>query len=184
MNLANLNQKKIYILFFLSITTGVVGCNHLSATNPALPITDEWEVIKVSDGDSLTVRQTNGQEKKLRLCGIDAPEKAQPLGKQSKANLEKLVDEANKTVMVAPIETDRYGRLVAEVFTAKNGSEKLLNEEQLSSGMAYEYTQYSGKCPNKIALTNAEAIAKSKRLGVWGGNYQKPWDYRRAKRSN
>lgn len=179
---SNFNQNKIYNIFFLGIITGIVGCNSLSASSPAMPMTEEWQVLKVSDGDSLTVHQTNGQEKKLRLCGIDAPEKRQPLGDKSKANLQRLSDEVGGTVQVIEVESDRYGRTVAEVFSSKNGQDKFWNEEQLSSGNAYLYAQYAGKCPNVIALRNGEAIAKSKRLGVWSSNYQKPWDYRKQQR--
>ncbi|KZL51218.1 MULTISPECIES: thermonuclease family protein [Cyanophyceae] len=60
----------------------------------------------------------------------------------------------------------------------------------LKFGMAFHYSQYSHNCPNKIALENAEAmaspaagIAKQNQVGVWQGNHQKPWDYRRDKRS-
>ncbi|MCC5611530.1 thermonuclease family protein [Nostoc sp. CHAB 5834] len=177
-----LHVGKIYISIYL-VAIAVSGCNRLHATNPPMSNSEQWQVIRVSDGDTITVRQMNGREKKLRLCGIDAPEKSQPLGKESKANLQRLVDEVDKTVMVSEIESDRYGRTVAEVFSSKNGVEKNFNEEQLSSGNAYIYTQYVGKCPNKIPFENAEAIAQSKKLGVWSGNYQKPWDYRKQQRN-
>lgn len=77
---------------------------------------------------------------------------------------------------------DRYGRTVAEVFSSKNGLEKNFNSEQLSSGNAFLYRAYMSKCPNKDVFEKAEAIAQSKHLGVWGGNYQKPWDYRKEQR--
>ncbi|OCQ92242.1 hypothetical protein BCD64_00035 [Nostoc sp. MBR 210] len=143
---------------------------------------EQWQVIKVLDGDTVKASK-NGQKVNIRFCGIDAPEKAQPLGQQSKANLQRLVDEVGGKVAITEIERDRYGRIVGEIFSSKNGQEKFLNEEQLSSGNAYLYSQYVKNCPNKIALRNAENLAKSKRLGVWSGNYQRPWDYRRQKRS-
>ncbi|MHC5719193.1 MAG: thermonuclease family protein [Nostoc sp.] len=79
-------------------------------------------------------------------------------------------------------QSDRYGRTVAEIFSSKNGIEKNFNEEQLSSGLAMVYPSYVKKCPNKLAFEKAEAIAQSKKLGVWNGNYQRPWDYRRRQR--
>ncbi|WP_243458310.1 thermonuclease family protein [Nostoc sp. UIC 10630] len=148
----------------------------------AMALSQQWTVASVADGDTITVRR-GGETKKIRFCGIDAPEKAQPLGKESKANLQRLVNEVGGRVMITPIESDRYGRTVAEIFSSKNGVEKSLNEEQLSSGNAYIYTQYVGKCPNKIAFGNAEVIAQSKKLGVWSGNYQRPWDYRKQQRN-
>ncbi|MDZ8032054.1 thermonuclease family protein [Nostoc sp. DedSLP04] len=147
------------------------------------PISEPWQVVRVSDGDTIAVKNSSGVEKKIRFCGIDAPEKSQPLGQDSRRNLQALVDEAKKQVMITSIETDTYGRTVGEVFTAVQGREKFLNEEQLTSGMGYYYAQYASKCPNHSALEKAEAIAKSGRKGVWSGNYQRPWDYRKEQRS-
>ena len=186
MKISQLHVAKIYIAISL-VAIAVSGCSQLHADNPAMAVSEEWQVVKVSDGDTLVVRQGQ-REMKIRFCGIDAPETkhgkqpGQPLGLESKANLQKLVDEVEGKVLVSPIESDRYGRVVGEVFSSKNGSEKFLNEEQLSSGNGYLYAQYAGKCPNKIALQNAERIAQSKKLGVWSGNYQRPWDYRRQQR--
>ncbi|MEA5595701.1 thermonuclease family protein [Rivularia sp. UHCC 0363] len=143
------------------------------------PISERWTVVKVSDGDTITVRQTNKQMK-IRFCGIDSPEKAMPLGNNATVYLQKLIQEAGNQVMVSQVERDRYGRTVAEVFTLlPDGSEKFLNEEMVRSGFAYHYARYSNSCPNKIAIENAEAIARQQKVGVWSGNYQKPWDYRK-----
>ncbi|NJO63666.1 MAG: thermonuclease family protein [Richelia sp. RM2_1_2] len=147
------------------------------------PISEGWTVVKVSDGDTITVRQTSNQQMKIRFCGIDAPENQQPLGNNATVYLQKLIQEAGNQVMVSPIEQDRYGRTVAEVFTLNSdGGEKFLNEEMVKAGFAYHYAKYSGSCPNKIAIENGEAIARQQKVGVWSGNYQKPWDYRRQRR--
>jgi micrococcal nuclease len=137
-------------------------------------------VIKVADGDSITVKTEAGTTEKIRLCGIDAPEKAQPLGQESKRNLDRLA--MNQSVAFYPVEQDRYGRTVADVFVLSQQQEIFLNQDQLTSGLAYHYAQYSGKCPQRDVLIDAEGIAKQKRLGVWAGSYQKPWDYRKAQR--
>ncbi|PSB62576.1 nuclease-like protein [Chroococcidiopsis cubana CCALA 043] len=148
----------------------------------AIESSDEsWQVVKVADGDTITVVQGNRKEK-LRFCGIDAPEKFQPLGKESKANLRRLIDEAHGEVQVSIIESDRYGRKVAEIFTSVGGKDKFLNEEQAKAGLAYHYAKYSGNCPSRNAIVSAEEIAKSNHVGVWAGNYEKPWDYRKARR--
>jgi micrococcal nuclease len=183
MDFCKLHRKKIYISILLS-TFALSSCTKSFsqvALNESPEITKQWEVVKVSDGDTITVRQGQLQVR-VRFCGIDAPESKQPLGKESKANLQRLVDEVGGKVSITEIERDRYGRIVGEIFSSKNGSEKFLNEEQLSSGNGYLYSQYAGNCPNKIALKNAEAIAQSKKLGVWSGSYQRPWDYRREQR--
>lgn len=191
MKISQLHKTKIFIFTLLS-TTALYSCNKSlsqAVLNESPLISQEWQVIRVSDGDTIAVRQGQ-REMKIRFCGIDAPETkhgkqpGQPLGLESKANLQKLVNEVGGKVSVIEVERDRYGRMVAEVFSSKNGVEKNFNEEQLSSGNAYIYAQYVGKCPNKIAFGNAERIAQSTKLGVWSGSYQKPWDYRKQQRSN
>ncbi|MCA6580476.1 MAG: thermonuclease family protein [Pseudanabaena sp. M57BS1SP1A06MG] len=148
----------------------------------------ECNLEKVSDGDTIAVN-CNGEKLKIRFCGIDAPEKAQPLGKESRELLDKLTNQDRGKLIVYPIEKDRYGRTVAEVevYSGKK-TEKgdrinlFINSEMVRAGLAYHYKQYSGNCPNKEAIAYAEDDAKKEKLGVWSGNYQKPWDYRKAKR--
>jgi endonuclease YncB( thermonuclease family) len=146
------------------------------------PMTETWQVIKVADGDTVIVTRGNRKEK-IRFCGIDAPESKQPLGYESKDNLQRLIDEANGEVQLSIIETDRYGRKVAEIFTVSGeGKEKFLQEEQLKARLAYFYAKYASNCPNSLPMQSAEAIAKANHSGVWGGNYEKPWDYRKSRR--
>jgi micrococcal nuclease len=153
----------------------------------APPLTEQWTVIKVSDGDTMTVRQTTGQEMKIRLACIDAPEipdgnqPGQPLGEESKVKLQSLVAAADNQVMVIPIEKDKYGRTVAEIMSAgKNGIEVSFQEEMLKSGMAYLYRQYLKKCFNASAFEQAQKIAIASRAGVWNNpSLERPWDYRR-----
>jgi len=143
-------------------------------SKPSPPSAQTWQVIKVADGDTITVTQGSRKEK-IRFCGIDSPESKQPLGQESKANLQRLIDEANGQVQLSLIERDRYGRQVAEVFAGG----KFLQQEQVKAGLAYHYARYSGNCPHRDAIVQAEAIAQSNRSGVWGGSYEKPWDYRK-----
>jgi len=134
-------------------------------------------VIKVADGDTLTVL-IDGEKLKVRLCGIDAPEKAQALGKESGDFLRSMA--LNKEVAVTRVETDRFGRTVGEVFVLDG--EKFTNEALVLAGLAYHYPQYSGKCPNRDSVIEAEKIAQSKRSGVWAtATSIKPWDYRKTR---
>jgi micrococcal nuclease len=137
------------------------------------------ETTKVSDGDTIAV-DCDGEVLKIRFCGIDAPEKKQPLGQESKAMLSKLVE--GKQVVIRPLEKDRYNRTVAEV-SVKVGNDEYahnVNEAMVKAGMAYHYAQYSKNCPSRNLIVDAEAIAQKNKIGVWNGDYQKPWDYRRA----
>ena len=137
------------------------------------------KTTKVSDGDTIAV-DCDGEKLKIRFCGIDAPEKKQPLGIDSKLLLSKLVED--KQVIIRPLEKDKYDRTVAEV-SVKVGNDEYahnVNEIMVKRGMAYHYARYSANCPSKDAIASAEEFAKNKKLGVWDGNHQKPWDYRRA----
>lgn len=138
-------------------------------------------VVKVADGDTLTI-EANGTQEKIRLCGVDAPEKQQPLGMASKQLLERMT--LGKQVAFTPVEKDRYGRTVAEVYVLGN-PEQFVNSDLVEAGLAYHYAQYSGNCPNRIVIADAETIAKSKHVGVWAeARAVKPWDYRKTTKSS
>jgi endonuclease YncB( thermonuclease family) len=125
----------------------------------------------------------NGEEIKVRLCGVDAPEKAQPMGEESKAFLEKLVQNAGGKVGLVETDTDRYGRMVSEVFFVLGETEQSAQKELLKAGMVYVYPQYVGSCPNGEVFKRSEAIAQGSKVGVWARNNERPWDYRRNQRN-
>ena len=144
------------------------------------PASDLWQVVpgSVYDGDTLRV-QRNGEELKIRLCGIDAPEKDQPLGIEARDYLRSLIDQSNNSVRLVEVEGDRYGRTVAEVIAVLGESEINLNAQMVADGMAYHYAQYSGNCPSQNAIVEAEAIAQASRAGVWADSAsEKPWKWR------
>jgi len=141
----------------------------------------EWGTVEaVSDGDTLKVILA-GKAVKVRLCGIDAPEKSQPLGIEAKAYLEKLVQNAGGKVGIVATDTDVYGRTVAEVVFVSGKTEQSAQEELLKAGMAYTYPKYINSCPNAQPFKLAEAIAQSSKAGVWARSDQRPWDYRQSK---
>lgn len=154
-----------------------------SETQILPPATNIWEVVKITDGDTITVKNTDNRQLKIRFCGIDAPESKQKLGEDSTKLLTSLIADSNNQVAISEIEKDRYGRTVGEVFSFKNnGGEIFINEELVKNGLAYHYKQYSSKCPNKNAIALAEDIAKSEKVGVWSGEHQPPWEYRKNKK--
>ena len=150
----------------------------------SVPDSEYWHLVEGSiyDGDTLRV-QRDGQEIKIRLCGIDAPEIEQPLGIESRDHLQSLLDQGDGTVIVLPIEKDQYDRTVAELFVpvVDREEEIHINSQMTYDGYAYHYEQYSDSCPNQGAIILGEERAKSENLGVWAGNYQLPWDYRQQK---
>lgn len=138
-----------------------------------------WQVVSIHDGDTITVRQGSRVEK-IRFACLDAPELAQPLGHASRDNLQRLIDQANDRVTLKILNTDRYGRQVAEVFTTH--PRRFLQEAQIQAGLAYVYYQYLKHCPDAPLVKRAEAIARQQRTGVWQDpNAIKPWDYRHGR---
>jgi endonuclease YncB( thermonuclease family) len=97
-------------------------CAHASSFN--------GKVVKVSDGDTIQVMQ-NGHALKIRLAGIDCPEKGQPFGQAAKRFVLDLV--AQKAVTVQVETKDRFGRSVAEVMLSDGRS---LNRELVRAGYA------------------------------------------------
>lgn len=135
-------------------------------------------VVGVSDGDTLTVLDANDQQFKIRLSGIDAPEKGQPFGNRAKESLSELV--FSKQVAVQSSKEDRYRRKVGKVL--HEGTD--VNLEQVKRGMAWHYTAYAKEqAPaDREAYANAEAEAKAQRRGLWRENTPSaPWEFRRIK---
>lgn len=139
----------------------------------------EYEVVEksVHDGDTLRVRSRDGAVLKIRFACIDAPELKQELGQESRNYLRSLVNEASGKVKLQIVDTDRYGRSVAEVWVKKG----LVQSYMTSSGMAFAYDQYKKNCPHWNSVKSAEQVAIKEKVGVWASpNFTKPWDWRRA----
>ena len=146
------------------------------------PMSEHYRIVEGSIYDGDTLRVTDGQkELKIRFCGIDAPEKDQAGGIESRDHLRSLIAQGDGSVIVVPIEEDRYGRTVAELFLPVGGEEEIhLNSQMVMDGHAYHYAQYSSSCPNKNNIVRAEAMAKEGDLGLWANpSAEKPWDWRR-----
>lgn len=133
------------------------------------------EVIRLQDGDTLTVKTKRDRLYKVRLANIDAPEIRQPFGKQA---LNLATDLAlKKTVRVDYTFKDKYGRLIGELFLPEG---KLLNEEMLKAGLAWHYKV---KHPQSTFLEQLEYKAWEKKLGLWVQDTPiPPWEFRREKR--
>ncbi len=135
-------------------------------------------VVGVSDGDSITVLDADKRQHKIRLQGIDAPEKAQAYGQKSKESLANLV--YGKTVQVLWDKKDRYGRTLGQVMVG--GMDACL--EQVKRGMAWHYKEYQAEqsAEDRVLYNLAEAQARSQRLGLWqDAAPMKPSSFRRQK---
>jgi endonuclease YncB( thermonuclease family) len=116
------------------------------------------KVVGISDGDTLSVLR-EGKAIKVRLHGVDTPEKAQAFGTQAQKLTGNLVFQ--QTVAVVIRDTDRYGRVVGEVLLPDDRS---LNQELVKAGMAWWYRQYA---PNDTTLAQLETEARTAKRGPW-----------------
>ena len=132
-------------------------------------------VVTVADGDTIGVM--NGQkEVRVRLFGIDCPEKSQPHGMEAKQFTSSHC--FGKEVRVEVVDTDRYGRTVGEVLLPDGTS---LNRLLVESGYAWWYRSYS----KDRSLGELEAQARKKRLGLWADkDPEPPWEFREHERES
>jgi endonuclease YncB( thermonuclease family) len=146
---------------------------------PTFAATLTGKVIKVADGDTITVLDNANTQHRIRLQGIDAPERKQAYGNASRQHLASLV--AGKAVTVEWDKRDRYGRIVG--FVLVDGQDA--NLEQLKAGMAWFYRYYQKELsPDKRTLyAQAEDKARVERVGLWRNkNPMPPWEWRRLNR--
>ena len=138
-------------------------------------------VIRVQDGDSLLVRPSNRNdgELRVRLYGIDAPEHDQDFGREATARLTAIV-RGRTDLLVEPVDTDRYGRLVGVLYSLASGRGNSVNRALVQEGLARWYSRYGGR---DLGLEQAEREARRGRRGIWSARRQvAPWDHRRAQR--
>lgn len=147
-------------------------------------------VVGVADGDTITVLDAERQQHKIRLQGIDAPEKVQPFGQRSKENLSRLV--FNKEVRVEWTKRDRYQRIVGKVWVQPADCPTCpmtldAGHAQITVGLAWWYRKYAKEqAPHDRGQYElSEQKARAKRVGVWQDNDPiPPWEWRKEKRKN
>jgi micrococcal nuclease len=130
------------------------------------------KVIKIADGDTLTLL-VDSKQHKIRLSDIDTPERKQPFGTRAKQALSELA--FGKQARVVEVTVDRYGRIVGRVYV--DGVD--VNRELVAGGYAWVYRRYS----NDAELLELEAQAQERRLGLWADpNPIPPWEWRRGRK--
>ena len=159
---------RITLLFALLITHCLVQAGTLTG-----------RVVRISDGDTLVVLDANNAQHKIRLTGIDAPERGQAFGTKSKDHLSDSV--AGKFVVVEYDKRDRYKRILGKVLLSNED----MNLEQVRAGLAWHYKKYQmEQTPaDRELYSQAEIKAKEARRGLWHDPKPiPPWEYRQIKR--
>ena len=134
-------------------------------------------IVGISDGDTLTARCPTQdaahpyQQVKVRVAGVDAPEKRQPFGERSRQHLAGLCFQQQARITVRT--RDRYGRSVADVECKGQDA----GTELVRAGMAWFYVRY-GKEHGHLA--GIEADARARRAGLWADRGPvAPWEWRK-----
>lgn len=152
----------------------------LLLSNASQADTLQGRVVGVADGDTVTILDASNTQFKIRLMGIDAPEKKQAFGSKSKEALSDLV--FNKLVSVEYSKQDRYGRTVGKILV--NGVDA--NLAQVKAGLAWHYKQYEREqsLDDRIAYSQSEERARKERLGLWVDPAPTPpWDWRHDRKN-
>lgn len=136
------------------------------------PKTFTGKAVRIADGDTITVLVKTTQQK-VRLQGIDAPEKSQAFGTRSRQALgDKLI---GKQVTVKWREHDKYGRILGQVYLG----DRWINREMVAEGWAWHYRHFSAN----TELARAEVEARAAKRGLWHDpNPTPPWDFRKTEK--
>ena len=145
-------------------------------------------VVAVTDGDTIKVLDASNTEHKVRLTGIDAPERGQPFGTASRDHLASMV--AGKEVFVESDKNDRYGRVLGKVWVQPSdcpscGKTLDANHAQILAGMAWWYQYYAKEQSpeDRGRYESAEDEARKRGWGLWADpNPINPYDWRKGNR--
>jgi micrococcal nuclease len=156
----------------LAIAIALLSAGPARAEKPHYEISGE--VVAISDGDTVTILDASKSQHKIRLAGIDAPEKKQAFGTKARENLAEKVFRRN--VRVEVIDVDRYRREVGRIFVG----DRFINLEMVHDGFAWRYVIYD----KAGEFAAAEVDAHEHHRGLWTDpNPMPPWEWRKAKRN-
>ena len=172
-------MRQVLIILFLSLIPLSVWADVLTG-----------KVIKIADGDTVTIVDDSGKKHRIRLAGIDAPEKNQPYGDVSTQGLNKLV--SGRIVTIEYEKRDRYKRIIGkvlvdppgEVFCMALDCVKKIDAglEQIKAGLAWHYKKYQSEQSeeDRRLYSEAESEARRKPIGLWVSKDRiPPWQWRR-----
>lgn len=138
-------------------------------------------MVGVIDGDTVDILDDSQKKWRIRLAGIDAPERKQPFGNASRQHLADGIFQ--QSVTVGWTKLDRYGRIIGTIMLG--GAD--VNLAQISAGMAWVYRKYLNELPigTRDAYLSAESDAQSARRGLWREpSPVPPWDWRKPRRGD
>jgi len=171
--------KKIIFLSFLGLFSFVQLSTAENLVKSTGTITGK--VIGISDGDTITILNDKQEQIKIRLAGIDCPEKSQAFGNRAKTTLSSKVFSQN--VKVETRDKDKYGRTLGVV---KVGDEDI-NEFMIAQGVAWHFKKYANTQPQEEAnrYAKAQETASQNKRGLWiQDNPMPPWEFREQQKKS
>jgi endonuclease YncB( thermonuclease family) len=158
----------VQILTFAALA---IPCAPVRADDPPRPFTGK--VVKIADGDTITVLLDKKQHR-IRLEGIDSPEKGQAYGTKARQALADKI--FGQTVRVEWKKRDRYNRIIGRVYLG----DRDISLEMVKDGFAWHYKRYS----KEAALADAEREARKAGRGLWADKEPTPpWEWRRERKA-
>jgi endonuclease YncB( thermonuclease family)/methylphosphotriester-DNA--protein-cysteine methyltransferase len=158
-----------------AILTVIIFCALAVLAQNNIQVVIEGKVVRVADGDTITVLDNQNKQHRIRFQGIDAPESKQAFGQKSKQSLSDLV--FGKQVTVIYSKMDKYRRVVGKVML----DGKDVNIEQIKAGLAWHYKKYEDEQPpeDRVSYAKAEQEARAAKRGLWAEpNPTPPGEYR------
>jgi endonuclease YncB( thermonuclease family) len=159
---------------------GLISLLFLAHISVVAAATLPGRVVRITDGDTIVILAEGNIQHKIRLQGIDAPERGQAYGTKSKQHLSDLV--AGRFVTVEYEKRDRYGRIVGKVLVA----DKDACLAQIAAGYAWHYKKYHDEQTptDRKRYAKAEEEARQTGRGLWNDpNPVSPWDWRGGRRN-
>ncbi|MGC3944930.1 MAG: thermonuclease family protein [Chryseolinea sp.] len=138
-----------------------------------VPVERHGKVVKVIDGDTFDILDESNTTR-IRLFGIDSPERGQAFNKRAKEFTDSLV--SGKQVRIVVRDKDRYGRTVGDAYLP-DGTH--VNAEIVRAGYAWQFRQYS----TDPEIARLEEGARKHHRGLWEDAHAiPPWEFRKGKR--
>ena len=162
-----------------ALAAGTIFAVLVTLATPNVAAELDGTIVGVADGDTVTLLDANRTQHRIRLDGIDAPERTQPHGQRARQSLAALAH--GRPARADCPKVDRYGRAVCRVVI--DGVDVGL--EQIRRGYAWHYVKYAHEqsAAERASYARAESEARSANAGLWSfSDPVPPWDYRRAPR--
>ena len=155
------------------LTLAIILCGGLFTLAHANTL--QGKVVAIADGNTITILYRTNRQHRVRLAGIDAPERDQNFGSKSREHLAELL--SGKQVTIQYSKLDHYGRIIGKVLV--DGHDICL--EQIKAGLAWHDKDYAGQqsAEDRQAYAKAEEEARAAKRGLWADKSPTPpWEFR------